>query len=190
MNTPLADAEIVRRIRTDDATVWNEVLLRMKDRVRRLVLNNGGTFPDVEDLLMTASMAVRRAIITGRYRHQDRFEGYFYGVARNLWLAELRQRNRRVEVAYEPQEAERFAEAETPDPGELARADRLADLAAECLRNLGEPCRSMLRDAYLYKLPQRELARRHGMTYGAFRAKLLRCRNRILREIERRSGGG
>ena len=189
MNTPLTDAELVRRIRTDDATVWNEVLLRMKDRVRRLVLRNGGTLPDVEDLLMTTSMAVRRAIFAGRYRHQDRFEGYFYRVARNLWLAELRRRNRWVEVAYDPQDAERFTEAEAPDPEELARADRLADLAAECLKNLGEPCRSMLRDAYLYKLPQRELAQRYSMTYGAFRAKLLRCRNRVLREIERHSGG-
>lgn len=179
--------ELSRRLREDDSTVLQEVLIHLASRTGRalkLRFQAAVTDADVEDALSIALFRLwqqRKAFDPGR----SSLASWFYLLARNAAVDLLRQKGRRerpmtdlvdsFSVPFEPHESSTYASS-----GELSRLRRSL---SDALVQLSEGDRQLL----LSDRPAAELAADLGITATLVRVRKLRLRQKLRRMLGQES---
>lgn len=138
---------------------------------------------EVEDLEQEVLLDLMEALAAGRFRRQSRLETYVFSFARFKGVDRLRALGRRdmVEIDDEsltldaPSALEELAQRET------------AELAARIVAALPAPCRElweMIADGMSY----RQMSDATGLSEGAIRVRVHRCRQRAIELRERLLG--
>jgi RNA polymerase sigma factor (sigma-70 family) len=117
-----------------------------------------------------------------RFRHEGSLEAYARSVARYTCLEHLRYV--RSVRTLGPQELASRDRGRTPDDAVSGKEKLRDDL--RCLASLSVDCLSLLRMIFVDRLSYSETARRLGISEGALRVRLHRCRTRL--EENRRRG--
>jgi RNA polymerase sigma factor (sigma-70 family) len=170
-------ASFTHRLRRDRSEVFEELYEKAFPRVARLVRRAGGDLDDAKDVFHDALIVFYEKTVAGELALSAAPEAYVAGIARNLWLRRLRDEPRRVDLD-EVDESER--------PGETARHDLLAYLAAA-----GRKCLELLQAFYYQRFSMREIAEEFG--YGSERSATVqkyKCLERVREEARREVGNG
>jgi RNA polymerase sigma factor (sigma-70 family) len=92
----LSDSEIIRGVLEHDEKI---LLLIYRDNyraIRKLVRTNSGDDDDVKDVFQDAIIILFNKIKKDELKLHVAFSTYFYSVARNIWLNELKIKNRKA----------------------------------------------------------------------------------------------
>lgn len=130
-----------------------------------------------EDAVQTVLLEVTRLLRDERFRGDSSLKTYVWRVANNACIDQLRSGYKYqwsdLEVVDLLGEIPRAAARETTERSE----DR--DLALRVLAEMTEDCRELWRMLY-QGLSYRQMSRRTGVSEGALRVRVLRCRRRAL----------
>jgi RNA polymerase sigma factor (sigma-70 family) len=158
----MSDQTTIAFIRAGKTDKTLDSLYNFFPAVRKMILRNGGTKQDAEDIFQEALIVFCRRIKDPDFLLTSKPSTYLFSVCRFLWKDELKKRRRLVN-----DEPEFFAEpGETGESaiGEAMEKEKGARLAEKALEQLGQRCRELLILFYNRRLRLKEIARMMGYT--------------------------
>ncbi len=103
----VTDISIIEGVRNQDDYILNWIYDNYLQSVKKHVLNNSGSDDDVSDVFQDTIIVLYNQIISDNLNLTTDLKGYFFGIARNVWSAQLRKKQRTVELEIDlPDDAE------------------------------------------------------------------------------------
>jgi len=90
----LADKNIIEGIRNQDDKTLNWLYDNYFQTVRNYVVKNSGTDEDVSDVFQDSIIILYNQITCENLNLTSDLKGYFFGIARNVWNAQLRRKRK------------------------------------------------------------------------------------------------
>ena len=94
----LSDINIIDGIRSQDDKVLNWLYDNYFQSVKNHVLGNSGSIDDVSDVFQDTIIVLYNQITDDNLKLTSDLKGYFYGIARNVWSAQLRRKQKTIEL--------------------------------------------------------------------------------------------
>jgi RNA polymerase sigma factor (sigma-70 family) len=94
----LTDKDILEGIRQQNEKVLSYLYDHYFPTVRNHVLKNSGSKDDVSDVFQDTIIALYQQVSGNHLNLTSDLKGYFFGIARNIWNAQLRQKKRVSEL--------------------------------------------------------------------------------------------
>ena len=89
---------IIEGIRLQDEKVLNYLYDHYFQTVRNHVLKNSGSNDDASDVFQDTIITLYQQVSENNFNLTSDLKGYFFGIARNIWNAGLRQKKRTTEL--------------------------------------------------------------------------------------------
>ena len=94
----ISDIAIIEGVRNQDDKILNWLYDNYFITIRNHVLNNSGSDDDVSDVFQDTIIVLYSQIIEDNFILTTELKGYFFGIARNVWSAHLRKKQKTVEL--------------------------------------------------------------------------------------------
>lgn len=127
-----------------------------------------------DDVLQDVRLEVTRLLRDGRFRGESSLKTYLWRVTSHTCLDRLRARSRWTWVEYDGEGADPALTARPPQE-RVWSAER--DLLLRVLSRMSEDCRKLWK-MVIAGLSYREMSHRTGVSEGALRVRVLRCRKK------------
>lgn len=159
-------------------SVTAEVWTRFRDGLLRLLRSRLPSEADAEDVLQDVFVRIHEG--AGRLAHPDRVQAWVYGIARRAVADFYRERGRRPSGAPEEAGGEPAVEPEgvnlAPYQGEHDVHDEVLSWLIPMVEVLPDGYREAVCLADVEGLPQREVAKRLGLSLSATKSRVQRGR--------------
>jgi RNA polymerase sigma factor (sigma-70 family) len=94
----ITDSSIIDGVRKQDDKVLNWLYDNYLRPVKKYVLRNSGSDEDVADVFQDSIIILYKQITEGNLNLTTDLQGYFFGIARNVWSAQLRKKQRTTKL--------------------------------------------------------------------------------------------
>ncbi len=94
----LSDKDIIEGIRLQEDEVLNYLYDKYYPTVRNYIIKNSGTKDDVSDIFQDTIITLYQKIIENDFTLTSDLKAYFFGISRNLWSAQLRQKMKTEQI--------------------------------------------------------------------------------------------
>jgi RNA polymerase sigma factor (sigma-70 family) len=94
----ISDINLINGIRNQDDKVLNWLYDNYFQSVKNHVLSNNGSVEDVSDVFQDTIIVLYNQITDDNLNLTTDLKGYFFGIARNVWSAQLRKKQKTVEL--------------------------------------------------------------------------------------------
>jgi len=150
------DAELIAAI--SDKKDLNKAILflyqQYSETTGAAIVNYGGSRQDAEDIFQETVVAFIEIVKKGKFRMEASIKTFLVSVAKNIWLNELKRRER---AGYREKQFEYGRDQNEMDVshhiGDLERKRQLRELVYK----LGEPCQKILMLFYYENLSMKEI---------------------------------
>jgi RNA polymerase sigma factor (sigma-70 family) len=93
-----SDSNIIEGLRKQDEKILNWLYDNYLQSVKNHVLKNSGSDEDVSDVFQDTIILLYSQIIADNLNLTTDLKGYFFGIARNIWNAQLRKKQKTIEL--------------------------------------------------------------------------------------------
>jgi RNA polymerase sigma factor (sigma-70 family) len=97
----ISDKNIIQGLLTQDDHILNWLYDNYLQLVRNYVLKNSGSDDDVSDVFQDSIIILYKQISEFKLNLTTDLKGYFFGIVRNVWNAQLRKKQRITELKSE-----------------------------------------------------------------------------------------
>jgi RNA polymerase sigma factor (sigma-70 family) len=94
----ISDINIINGVRNQDDNVLNWLYDNYFQSVKNHVLSNSGSIEDVSDVFQDSIIALYNQITEDNLNLTTDLKGYFFGIARNVWSAQLRRKQKTTDL--------------------------------------------------------------------------------------------
>jgi RNA polymerase sigma factor (sigma-70 family) len=94
----ISDSRIIEGVRLQDDLILNWLYDNYFSVIKNHVLNNSGSVEDVSDVFQDTIIILYKQITEENLNLTSDLKGYFFGIARNVWSAQLRKNMRNTEL--------------------------------------------------------------------------------------------
>jgi RNA polymerase sigma factor (sigma-70 family) len=109
-----SDINIIEGIRNQDDKILNWLYDAYFQSVKKHVLGNSGSEEDVSDVFQDTIIILYNQITSDNLHLTADLKGYFFGIARNVWCAQLRKKQKTIELEIDPPYEEESEEQNDP----------------------------------------------------------------------------
>jgi RNA polymerase sigma factor (sigma-70 family) len=109
-----SDIDIINGVRGQDDKVLNWLYDTYLPSIKKYVLSNSGSAEDVSDVFQDTIILLYNQITSDELQLTTELKGYFFGIARNVWSAQLRKKQKTVELEIDPPNEEGYEEQFDP----------------------------------------------------------------------------
>jgi RNA polymerase sigma factor (sigma-70 family) len=109
-----SDINIIEGVRNQDDKILNWLYDAYLQTVKKYVLTNSGSEADVSDVFQDTIIVLYNQITSDNLHLTTDLKGYFFGIARNVWSAQLRKKQKTVELEIDPTYEEESEEQNDP----------------------------------------------------------------------------
>ncbi len=148
------DQNIIALIRTGDSNEALNALYRHFPSVRKMVLANGGSVNDAEDVFQDALIILIRKVRATDFKLTAQLSTYLFSVCKYVWKDELKKQNRLIVDDLTSD----VGNIEQPEMAEAIAHENKAKLAEQVLSELKERCRELLLLFYHSGMSLRDIA--------------------------------
>ena len=118
----ISDAKIIEGVRLQDDVILNWLYDNYFAAVKNHVLRNSGSDDDVSDVFQDSIIVLYKQITEENLNLTTDLKGYFFGIARNVWSAQLRKNQKNTELDIDipdddPEEIRRPVARKSCEPG-------------------------------------------------------------------------
>jgi RNA polymerase sigma factor (sigma-70 family) len=106
----ISDTVIIAGILSQDDKILNWLYDNYLQSVRKHVLNNGGSTDDVSDVFQDTIITLYNQITDNNLNLTTDLKGYFFSIARNIWSAQYRKKQRIIELEVDLHDVEEYEE--------------------------------------------------------------------------------
>lgn len=93
-----SDITIIEGVRKQDDKILNWLYDNYFQSVKSYILKNSGSVEDVSDVFQDSIIILYKQITDENLNLTTDLKGYFFGIARNVWSAQLRKKQRTTEL--------------------------------------------------------------------------------------------
>jgi len=128
--------------------------------VLNMVVQHNGTEDEAKDVFQEAVIVLYDKVKQGGFELTSQLKTYLYSICRRLWLKQLGSKSRafRNMTAYED------TIAVEEDLARHEEKDLQLTMMEQALDELGEPCKTIIRDFYIANLSMQEICEKFGYT--------------------------
>ncbi|MGC1390674.1 MAG: sigma-70 family RNA polymerase sigma factor [Bacteroidales bacterium] len=113
MFNKISDINIINGVLNQDDKILNWLYDNYFQSVKNHVLSNSGSDEDVSDVFQDAIIVLYNQITENKLHLTTDLKGYFFGIARNVWSAQLRKKQKTIELEFDlPDEKENEDESD------------------------------------------------------------------------------
>jgi RNA polymerase sigma factor (sigma-70 family) len=94
----ISDTSIIEGIKTQDDKTLNWLYDNYYSAVKNHVMKNSGAAEDVSDVFQDTIIILYKQITDNTLNLTTDLKGYFFGIARNIWSAQLRKKRKTSEL--------------------------------------------------------------------------------------------
>jgi RNA polymerase sigma factor (sigma-70 family) len=105
-----SDIDIINGVRNQDDKVLNWLYDTYLPSIKKYVLSNSGSNEDVSDVFQDTIILLYNQITSRNLNLTTDLKGYFFGIARNVWSALLRKKQKTIELEIDPPNEEGYEE--------------------------------------------------------------------------------
>lgn len=157
---------------------WVKILYdKARPIIIRYALNNDSSVDEAEDLVQNTVIIVYEQILLGKLVLTSSISTYIYGIAKNIWLKELRKKRHLVALPLN----EIDLDFETEDDLTEDRLNQLQKGIAE----LDEKCKEILKNRYWQNKKFNEISQIYNTTVASLKMKSSRCHESLQLIIKR-----
>ena len=109
-----SDINIIEGVRNQDDKILNWLYDTYLQTVKKYVLSNSGSEEDVSDVFQDTIIVLYNQITSDNLHLTTDLKGYFFGIARNVWSAQLRKKHKTIELEIDPPYEEESEEQYDP----------------------------------------------------------------------------
>lgn len=164
MKLTLKDHEIIEAIRAGDWSVLEHVYSSSFESIKYLVMRNGGTAQDADDIFQDAMVVLYEKLRMEEFELTCSFKTFLYSVARNLWLKQLNKRKIHKAGIDDMEDYLNVDAFFDPLDEEMNESDEKISSVKNHLSRLGEKCRKILEYFFFDRLSMEEIAQKLGYT--------------------------
>jgi RNA polymerase sigma factor (sigma-70 family) len=95
------DISIIEGVRKQDEKTLNWLYDNYLQSVKSYVLKNSGSIEDVSDVFQDSIIVLYKQITENSLNLTTDLKGYFFGIARNVWSAQLRRKQKTTELDFD-----------------------------------------------------------------------------------------
>lgn len=183
----LHDAGLVLRFNTGDATAFDEIVARFRERMFAVAFSLLRNRTDAEEIAQDTFIRAHRGL--GSFRGDSSLATWLHRIALNLsrnryWYHHRRRRHATLSLdcAFSEDNSASFtdlvATGET-GPARAAVATEFVDLVDRCMARLGEAQREILTARNHRHHSYAEIARRLGIKVGTVKSRIARARENL-----------
>ena len=110
----ISDIKIIEGVRNQDNEILNWLYDNYLQSVKKHVLNNSGSDEDVSDVFQDTIIILYNQITEDNLSLSTDLKGYFFGISRNVWSAQLRKKQKTIDLEVDPAEEENSEEQYDP----------------------------------------------------------------------------
>ena len=160
MRTEINEQKLLEGLALNDRKAIETIYKQHYNMVQSLILSNSGYPDDARDIFQEAMIVLYEKVRSGSFELNCQLKTYLYSVCRRLWLKRLTQLQK---TSPEVDNLEQTVPVE--EELELHEQRNLDfQIMERSMKNLGEPCRSLLEAYYLQKRSMTEIADSFGYT--------------------------
>ena len=157
---------------------WVQILYnKARPIIIRYALNNDSTIDEAEDLVQNTVIIVYEQILLGKLVLTSSLTTYIYGIAKNLWLKELRKKRHLVVLPLDDTDFENESQDES-------REYRLNQLQ-KAIEELDVKCQEILKNRYWHNKKFDEMSQLYNTTVASLKMKSSRCHESLQLIIKR-----
>jgi RNA polymerase sigma factor (sigma-70 family) len=109
-----SDIDIINGVRNQDDKVLNWLYDNYLQSIKKYVLTNSGSEEDVSDVFQDTIILLYNNITSEELHLTTELKGYFFGIARNVWSAQLRKKQKTIGLDIDPPYEEGSEEQSDP----------------------------------------------------------------------------
>lgn len=110
----ISDINIINGVRNQDDKILNWLYDNYFHSVKNHVLSNSGSDDDVSDVFQDTIIVLYNQIVDDSLQLTTDLKGYFFGIARNVWSAQLRRKQKTIELEIDVADEEATEEQYDP----------------------------------------------------------------------------
>ncbi|MDJ1471973.1 RNA polymerase sigma factor [Cytophagaceae bacterium DM2B3-1] len=156
------------------------------ENLTNFIRKNKGSQQDAEDIFQETIITFVDLVEREKFRGESSIKTFLYAIARNIWLNELKKRDRmfiRDTESYEPQSKE------SEDLQEALIKNESKQKVLELIEQLGETCKKILVYYYYENLSMKEIYERmHYESEQVVRNQKYKCMKKLIDWIDTNPG--
>jgi RNA polymerase sigma factor (sigma-70 family) len=159
-NSEPADNEAILGILNNSETMLKRIYIAYFPMVLQLVISNNGNEDEAKDIYQEAIIVLYNKVRAGNFELSSKLKTFIYSVCRRLWLKRLSQMSRYGGDIHDFQEYLPVEE----DLATHEEKDIQFDKMEGALNLLGEPCKTIIEDFYIYNQSMQHICEKFGYT--------------------------
>lgn len=179
----LTDEQLAAKARAGDADAMEELYLRYRQPVFRVVYRSTRNIDEAEDIVQEVFLKAFERLHT--FREQSRFSTWLMRIALNLCTDRARMRHRRQELL--EREADHklaWSHPHPPDPLETTHQNAFREAFYTALNQLPDHHRQLIILRDLEEMEYEQIAEILGATVGAVKLRVMRARRAFKAKLE------
>ena len=154
------DESILQGIRSSDDAALRHLYKVCYPFIRNLVLKNSGTIDDIDDILQEGIIVFYEKVKSDNFTITCSITTFIYSICRNIWLKNLKKKSLNIPFT-KTHESIDFTDDTIDEENILNEKQRTLVVA---LRDLGDPCKSILTCFYYEQFSMEKIAEKFGYT--------------------------
>jgi len=157
---PESDVATLKGVACGDAGSLEGLYRDYFPMILNMIVQNNGTEEEAKDVFQEAVIVLYDKVTQRDFELTSQLKTYIYSVCRRLWLKQLGSKDRafRDVAAYED------SIAVEDDLARHEEKDLQLTVMEQALDELGEPCRTIIRDFYIANRSMQEICEKFGYT--------------------------
>lgn len=178
------DSDIVSAIKANDNDVLKSIYTTNYHKIETLVIKNNGTKDHAKDIYQEAFLALWKNVKLDKFspKNESSIHGYLYTIAKNKWMDYLRSNNYKKIIVSDQINDLNASKVDNGKIDDDILNEKRLSYVMQAFRNIGEPCKSLLRQFYFDKKSMKDIASELQLDAASTRNKKYRCMQK-LREI-------
>ena len=160
MKVEINEQDLLLGLAKSDKKAVETIYKENYNMVQALIIRNNGSSEDAKDIFQEAMIVLYEKVRSGTFELNCQIKTYVFSVCRRLWLKRLQQVNRYTTEVNGIQDV--ILVEEEMEAHERRNAEY--QLMEKSIKNLGEPCKSLLEAYYLQQKSMQEIASNFGYT--------------------------
>jgi len=155
------DLEFIEGLRHNKDVVLRALYKKYYNLVLKYVVNNSGSSEAAADIYQETIIVLYENVQKPAFELNCQLQTFIFSIAKRLWLKQLR--NSGHTLRFREDEEEEIVDVSEELSEHLKKESDLEKMNAS-MENLGEPCKTLLKDFYVYKLSMEEISEKFGYT--------------------------
>ena len=155
------DLEFIEGLKHNNDAVLRALYKKYYNLVLKYVLNNSGSNEAAADIYQETLFVLYENVQKSTFQLNCQLQTFIFSIAKRLWLKQLRG-NGQLTRFKEDEEGE-VVDVTDEITDHIKKESDIEKMNA-CMENLGEPCKTLLKDFYVYKMSMDEISEKFGYT--------------------------